>query len=511
MIFSFVFGFIQPFLSGKIVDDGIVKKNLEVLAILCGISLFLYVLNAILEIVKEKQRLFIYNKIRYDMERKAFLHLTKIKMNYFNDKNVSNIHQTIKEDISYISEVAGDETFQVLTSFLAAIGGGIALFCLEWRLGIAVILFMPVNCFASMILFKKNMSLAEKYINKSRGYNEWFGETVNGMKEIRLFGMQKKKENEIVEKQSELIELNNKQGLFQVENEQIQMLLLKTMSYVLYLIAGVLMVKNGITIGETVAFQTYALMLTGPISYGLMFLFQASSLIPSIKRHYAFMEYEEEEVGGEECKKNGDIVFEHLSFGYDEENMLLTDFDFRIQKGSKVAILGKNGVGKTTLLNLILRVVSPIQGDILFADKTIKDYDIFSYRKMFGVVSQNVYLFNASIRDNICLDESVGEEKLTQILQMVNLTGLISERGLDYIVGENGCMLSGGQKQKIALARALAHERPILILDEATSNLDKETIEILTGLFKSELKDNTVICVTHTKVISELFENKIYL
>lgn len=511
MSFSMLFGFVKPFISESIIDKGIVGQDLGVLIKLCGLALAIYFLSSFIEILMEKQRLSIYNGIRYSNEKKSFLHLLKVKMEYYNDKNISNIYQMIKEDISSISAIASADVFQVLSSFLSAIGGGIALFCIEWKLGLVTLLFMPINCLITVVLTNKNAALTRKFIKKNQAYNEWFGDMVNGVKEIRLFGIQKKKEAEIVEKQTELATYSNKQGILRVVNDQTQFLLLEMLSLLLYVIAGIIMAKSGITLGQIVAFQTYALMLTGPIVYGLGMIFQASTIFPFVERHRQFMEFEEEKSEGKECQESGDIVFNNVTFRYDEQNPLLTNLNFSIKKGSKVALLGKNGVGKTTLLNLILRTISPISGEITLSGENIDSYDILSYRTLFEVVSQNVYLFNASIKENICLNRDVSEERFEEVLELVNLQKLVFERGEGYIVGENGSKLSGGQKQKIAIARAIVQERPILILDEATSNLDVETIDILVKLFETELRNNTVICVTHTEAIADVFENQICL
>lgn len=511
LLFSMALGFVQPFISQRIIDDGLVGQNLRTLAVLCAVSLVLYSINSILEIIKEKHRLFIYNAVHYKLEKEAFMHLLKIKMDFYNDKNVSNIHQTIKQDVAAISSVVRDETFQILTAFLSAIGGGVALFCIEWRLGVAIVLFMPINALATWLMSRKNYTITNDYITKTTKYNEWFGETVNGVRDIRLFGIQRRKKKELTAKQEDLKDINTRQGMTYVKNEQLQLVLLQAMSMAIYMLAGILMYKSNISIGKIVAFQTYALLLSTPITMGLGLLFEASSIFPSIKRHFEFMQYDEETQGEKKCQGNGDIVFDNVAFTYNENKSLLTDISFRIEKGSKVAILGRNGVGKTTVLNLILRILSPVSGSITLSGEDISNYDIASYRELFGVVSQNIFLFNTSIRNNICLYREVSEERLEEVLRLVNLTELVAERGLDYKVGENGCMLSGGQKQKIAIARALIHERPIIVFDEATSNLDKETVGILTDLFDSELRDNTVICVTHTDGISDIFGNKICL
>ena len=204
-------------------------------------------------------------------------------------------------------------------------------------------------------------------------------------------------------------------------------------------------------------------------------------------------------------------MFRNICFFYNSENQLINDLNFTIPRGGKVALIGNNGVGKTTTLNLILRFLSPVSGQILMDGRNINEYEITSYRKMFAVVNQDVFLFNDSILNNICLYNDFDKHRLHEIIKLVNLDGLVNERGLSYNVGINGSKLSGGQKQKIALARALIYDSPVIILDEATSNLDLETISVIKKLLETEFKNRTVICVTHTMEISEIFKMKINL
>ncbi len=504
-------GFVVPFITQKIYDEGIAKKKFDILIILCVILFVIYIVNSINIIIKEKNRIKIYNGIRYDMQKDAFIHLTKIKMDFFKDKNPVNVFQTIKEDITAISDLVHSSTFTLLTGILTALGGGAALFIMNWQLGLVTLIFIPVNILFTRNIIKKIRPVSKEFIEKNRSYNEWFGDCVNGIMEVRLFGLEKTKEAEISSRHSTLIELSGKRSMLQICTSEIQTILLNSLSILIYIVAGIIMLFNNISVGKVVAFESTALMFTQPITYGVNMLFKLSNILPSIQRHYEFTNYEEEQYGENKDIATGDIVFENVSFRYINEKTLFENLSFTIKEQSKIGIIGKNGTGKTTLTNLILRILNPDSGRILLNGTDISDYDIYEYRKMFSVVTQNTFLFNMSIRDNICLDQKISEEQFEQIVDKVNLRSLINERGSGFIVGANGGMLSGGQKQKISLARALIQNRPFVILDEATSNLDVETIEIFSELFNTELKNKTVICITHKDAIKNLMEDFIEL
>lgn len=509
MLISLALSFIQPFVSEALIDEGIIARCFGTVCKMCGLLITIAVLTFCINLIKEKKRLSVYNNMRFDMEKDAFLHLSKIKMDYFRDKNISAIYQTLKEDISMISSIADADTFNSISSLVGALSGGIAIILLDWRLSLLVLIFVPLNATATLLIMKKNFPVSIKYISRSKDFNEWYGDAINGMKVIRLFTIQKQKENEIVEKVDKLKKLSKEQGFNIAMNMQIQSLIMRVFSISIYFVSGLILLKYDLTIGKVVAFETYAMMMTDPIIVGFSMLFGLSTIAPSIKRHLDFLKYPEEDESGSYNCVNGDLSFENVDFSYGNNSYVFRNVSFTIKQGSKVAVIGKNGSGKTTLLNLLLRIVDPTAGDITIDHVNINSYNINDYRKLFGVVSQDVYLFNASIRDNICLNREVSNDRLNYVIKIVNLKNLIDKKGYDCQVGENGGMLSGGQKQKIALARAIIEMKPIIILDEATSNLDVETIYAVGSLFDTELKNCTVICVSHTEEIIDLFENVI--
>ncbi len=170
-------------------------------------------------------------------------------------------------------------------------------------------------------------------------------------------------------------------------------------------------------------------------------------------------------------------------------------------KGSKTAIIGRNGSGKTTIINLLIRMYEPENGKILLGTENISDLSLSEYRDMVSVVSQQIYLFNDTIRNNICLYKQIDDTVIEEACKDSGLEDFIKEVSLDYVVGQNGAMLSGGQKQKIALARALVYDKPIIIFDEATSNTDAYSEKQINKLLNTKLKEKTVIVITHRKEI----------
>ena len=243
--------------------------------------------------------------------------------------------------------------------------------------------------------------------------------------------------------------------------------------------------------------------MTGPISAILNIGYLLSGIIPSTKRYYEFMALEEEKENEEGMTEPcfGDLELQNLSFSYEKDKAVLSDINIAFPKGSKTVLIGRNGSGKSTLISLLLQLYQPTGGKITLNGIDISEFVLREYRNMVSVVSQEIYLFNSSIRDNICMYKNIDDKTIMEACKDSGLADFISEVSLDYVVGQNGAMLSGGQKQKIALARALVHNSPVIIFDEATSNTDVYSEHQINGLLHTKLKEKTVIIITHKQEI----------
>lgn len=212
------------------------------------------------------------------------------------------------------------------------------------------------------------------------------------------------------------------------------------------------------------------------------------------------MELEEEDDSGTAGQlKLDDIRLEHVSFAYGDGESVLKNVSISFPGGSRTVLVGDNGSGKSTVASLLTRLHEPSEGRILLGTKDISELPVKSFRSLVSVVSQQIYLFNDTIENNICLYQNVDEGKLWSVCRDCGLEEFVKEVSFSYMVGQNGAKLSGGQKQKIALARALVHDRPVVILDEATSSTDACSSQRIARLLETCMKGKTVIVITHKK------------
>ena len=479
-----------PLLNRQIMDEGFIGENKSLLIELTLILMAIYGINSIIDIIKEKKRVEISAKLQYFLSEQSFAHLMKMKMSYFNNTNYAELLNNINTDIGKMVMISDESIFFVVTQTFNMIGGLIGLFIIDYRMSILVIIFIPIKC------------IVMKYFAKKQK----FGDTVEGIKEVKLFNIFDKKHNEFLIRQKGIIDKQKQMNMLSQWNIITDSIMVQLLSTVLYIVGGSLVFDLQLSVGSVFAFITYSSYVTGPISAILNIGYLLSGIIPSTKRYYEFMDLQEETESGKHLEPIfGELRLQNVSFSYEVGKPVLRAINLTFPKGSKTALMGRNGSGKTTIINLLTRVYNPVSGYILLNETDISEISLHKYRNMVSVVSQQIYLFNDTIRNNICLYQNVSDEVIRAACNESGLEDFLKEVSLDYVVGQNGAMLSGGQKQKIALVRALVHDKPIIIFDEVTSNTDSYSEYQINNLLHTRLKNKTVIIITHKReILSEV-------
>lgn len=495
-----------PLLSRRIMDDGFIGGDKELLVELVVSSFFIYMVIAVIDIIKEKKRVDIAANIQYFLSEQSFKHLMKIRTGYFSNKNYAEILNNINMDIGNMASIADNGVFFVLTQAFSVAGGMIGLFILDYRMALVVIFFIPIKIFMMKYFAKKRKLIMDEYIAESEKYAGWFGDTVGGVREVKIFGILGNKCEEFAGRQTSVISRQKKMNMLTQWNGLTDNVMVHLLLTIIYIIGANLVFDMRLSVGSVFAFITYSVYVTGPISAILNIGYLLSGIIPSTKRYYEFMDMEEENDDNQTLVPEfGDIEFRQVSFAYHNDKPILENINLIFPKGSKTALIGKNGSGKSTIIDLLLRMYTPTKGMILLAGNEILNISLDEYRNMFSVVSQDIYLFNDTIRNNISLYKQVEDKLILDACKDSGLSEFIEAVSLDYMVGQNGTMLSGGQKQKIALARALIHDRPIVVFDEVTSSTDACSEQQINALLHTRLKYKTVIVITHKdEILNEM-------
>lgn len=512
LIFNSIFSLLLPLLSQSIMDDGFLLGDNQLISKRVLQVMFLTIFIVSIDTLKDIIRIKIQSDLNSNLSKKSFEHLCKLDLEYFDTKNHSEISSNLKTDIRNVCMIADSSLFFVIAQLFSIVGGTIGLLILNYQLALLVILIIPIKFFISKFFAKQTKKIMTEYIVSEENYAKWFGDTINGIKEIKLFNMFEKNIDECSKLQKNIIDNNKSFNLIISYNSSVERLMSQLLISSIYILGAIQVLNLETTIGGVFAFISYTAYVTSPITAITNINQTLAGILPSVKRYTKFMDIKEEQNNGKLSCKNGDIIFKNITIIYESNNQIaLKDISFEIKKSSKVAIIGRNGSGKTTLINSLLRLYSYNSGSIELNGANIKDIELLSYRNIFSVVSQNVLLFDDTIYNNICLKHKFDQSVVDKAIEISGLADFIYENSLEYIVGENGALLSGGEKQKIALARAILHNKEILVLDEVTSNIDTNSEKIIYDFLFNSSIDKTIITITHDSNILKLMDKIILL
>lgn len=294
LLISSVLNLCMPLLSKQIMDLGFMEGNYELLIKLVLLSMIIYIVNLFIDVIKEKKRVEISAKIQYFLSEQSFVHLMKLDISYFNKINYAEIMNNINADVSKMSSVADSSVFFVVTQIFSMIGGVIGLFIIDYKMTLLVLAFIPIKYVIMKYFAKKQKSIMDDFIIKSQNYAGWFGDTVGGINEVKLFNILNKKHKEFDIYQRNVIDKQKEMNMLNQWNSTTDLIMLQMLSTVLYIVGANLVFNFQLSIGSVFAFITYSAYVTGPISAILNIGYLVSGIIPSTKRYYTFIDLAEE-------------------------------------------------------------------------------------------------------------------------------------------------------------------------------------------------------------------------
>lgn len=501
LLASTIISFLQPLVIRQITDEGMMRKDVPAILISAGILALLVMANQFLELAQTKLFVDIHNATYFRIFDEVFQKLMKSKKSFYEDQNSTEIMHYLQTDVSQVSSITDQYSIMSLSYIFRIVSGFIGLLIISWKLTLLVISVIPLKLFIVHVSSKRHEEAVDKSIEESREFSRWFGDNVNGVNEIKLWGLYKKKEDEFKKIQERMLVSQKRCTMIGAWNSFWEMIVEWSLSVLLYVIGGILVSFNGLTIGAVFAFVTYSSFVTAPLSSLLNIKLIFSQVLPSARRLFTFLDSDlEEENGNKEVHSIPPrIEFRNVSFQYDDNRPIIKDIDFQVSPGEKVAIIGKNGSGKTTIIELLLRFYNPKHGSILINGIPSENIPIEQYRNLFSVVPQNPYLFFDDIKNNIDLKGNATKLELNNAIQVSGADSFISRlpNGSKTKIGQNGAKLSGGEKQKLAVARAILKDAPIFILDEASTNYDVESISYFHSLIVNRLTSKSVILISH--------------
>ena len=438
------------------------------------------------------------------LREETFIHIESLSIAQINKNPIGKYVTKVTSDLNKISLLYSDVIVNLFKAILLIIIVIVMMFIISPTLTLYVLIITPILAVLSYFFNKLSRGQFRLVRGSISNINAYLNENLNGMKVIQIFNQEDKKKNEFDLKNKELKKNYIKQILiFSVFRPIIYFLYLSTRIIVLF--RGVFLIKDGaLTITSCVSFYNYISNLYNPIQT-LADLFQTmQNGFASSERIFELLdtkiEIENSEGALDIDHFNGKIEFRNVWFAYVDDNYILKDVSFVINPGDTVAFVGATGAGKTTILGLITRNYEINKGEILIDDIPIKNIKIESLRRNIGQMLQDVFLFSGTIKNNITLhDDRFTDEEILEAAKYVNADKLINklDGGMDYKVLEKGTNFSAGERQLISFARTIVHKPNILILDEATANIDTETEVLIQDSLEKMMSIGTMLVVAH--------------
>lgn len=442
-------------------------------------------------------------QIVYKLREEKFTHIHSLSLSFFNTTPVGKLVTRVSNDTEAVNELFSTILVKLFKNVVKIIGYAVVMLSINVKMAGISFLLLPLVAILTFIFRHLSRKAYQITRNKITELNTFLSEHISGMKLIQIFAREKEKYSEFEGKSMELYRANFREIMtFAIFRPSIY--LVSVIAMILVIRTGSLSVLNGsLSLGTLFVFITYISSFFEPIQELSEQLGTLQSSIASAEKIFSVLDVKPEIVSpADPAPVNilGEIEFRHVWFAYEEENYILKDVSFVIHPGEKAAFVGATGAGKSTILNLIGRYFDIQKGQILIDGIDIHEIDLDVLRGAIGQVQQDVFIFTGDIKSNISLNnEAISPDDVRRAAEIVNADPFIQKlpHGYDEPVTERGSTLSAGQRQLLSFARTLAYDPKILVLDEATANIDTETETLITQALARLMDGRTTIMVAH--------------
>ena len=493
---------IIPLVASHFIDQYL--GNLSQFALTVLIAYYgLYILQTLIQYMGNLLFARVSYSIVRDIRRDAFANMERLGMSYFDKTPSGSIVSRLTNDTETISDMFSG----LLSSFISAIFIFVTtlytMMVLDFRLTGLVLLFLPLIFILVNLYRKKSVKIIEKTRSFLSDINSKLAESIEGIRIIQAFNQEKRLQEEFDEINEEHYVYANRSVALDALFLRPAMSLLKLLGYaVLMAYFGYRGLYIGMTAGTMYAFIQYINRLFDPlIEVTQNFSILQTSMV-SAGRVFALIDqsnYEPVQADSELAIREGNIRFEHVCFSYDGVNQILDDISFSVKKGETIAFVGHTGSGKSSIINVLMRFYEFQSGRVLIDNVDIRNYSHQELRKNMGLVLQEPFLYHGTIKSNIAMYQEISDEEVKAAAEFVDADAFIQElpQGYDSPVSERGSSFSTGQRQLLAFARTVASQPKILILDEATANIDSETETLVQNSLEKMRKGRTTIAIAH--------------
>ncbi len=479
------------------IDFGAIEKILLILVCL-------YIVSALFSFIQGYIMSGISQKISYEMRNQISEKINRMPMKYFDTKTHGEILSRITNDVDTLGMSLNQSLTQLITSVTTMVGVLIMMLSISWIMTLAALVIIPLSMFA----VRKVVGRSQKYFKKQQRFlghvNGLVEENYGGHQIVRVFN----KEEEVTEEFNKLNdELYDSAWRSQFLSGMMQPLMafIGNLGYVMVsILGGWLAIRKTIEVGDIQSFIQYVRNFTQPINQLAQVANQLQSTAAAAERVFEFLDEEEEDqtvINPADVNDiKGNIEFEHVNFGYKENKTIIHDFSVNVKKGQKIAIVGPTGAGKTTIVKLLMRFYDVNSGSIKIDGHDIRNFNRSELREAFGMVLQDTWLFNGTIKENIRYGKlDATDEEVVEAAKSANVHHFIKtlNDGYNMVLDEEASNVSQGQKQLLTIARAILADPKILILDEATSSVDTRTELLIQKAMDNLMEGRTSFIIAH--------------
>ncbi|WP_124066131.1 ABC transporter ATP-binding protein [Clostridium sp. E02] len=503
IVITVLIGAVFPYIFGRLIDVIFYEKDLHLFFFVIEIYVFLFLVNQVFHFILNMNWAYLMTDFLFDIKEDIFKKVLSLKGQYLADMHSGDIIKRMSDDTEQIMELIHWNIFYAAGGIVNLGISIFFLFYINWGIALYSILITPVVVYSSRYFSRLSKRYHAENLKENGLLSSWVFEILKGMQEVKLLNAAGNVVCDYIGRTVKIIRIRIKVDRVEVFSERVNSGIQTLAQICLYGFAAVFIINGQMSIGEFTACIAYFAKCIGVFNSLNDKTMNISANMASIDRVAELFNEEEEDSTGDLTASeicNASVEFRDVSFSYEKAKTVLKEVSFKVEANRKISIVGASGTGKSTLVNLIYRLYEPERGEILIDGKPLSEYNLYRLRDQIGIVHQDSPVFDGSIRYNISYQADCNQDELIwNALRMVNLHEFVSSMkdGLDTCLGNGGIGMSGGQRQRLSIARALVKNPAILIFDEATSSLDGETESIVTDCWDVLSKNCTILIIAH--------------
>ena len=496
-------------LTGRIIDEGFIGGDFRLLVMLVCLAVVVVVASGLMGLLENYINTWVSQNVAKDMKNKMYAHLQQMSLRFFTINRQGDIITRMTGDISGVQSVITGTLTSTVSNVAVLVTSIVAMIQKNWLLALVGVAILPLFILPTKSVGKKRWKLTLQSQKKHDAANQILNETLNvsGQQLVKIFTNEEKEYRRYARINEDILKLNIKESMAGRWFRMAVGTFTNIGPMLIYLIGGVLILKTQntrLTVGDVTVLVTLLTRMYRPVSALLSVQVDFSRALALFSRIFEYFDMPIEIHNKPNAVKlnpmTGELRFNRVKFQYDEGKPTLRDVSFTVSAKNMTAIVGPSGAGKSTITNLVMRLYDVVDGSVTIDGVDVRDLDLEYLRKNVGMVTQEAYLFNGTIRENLCYAKAdATEAELIKACTEANIYDLIVRQpdGFDAVVGNRGIKLSGGEKQRLSIARVILKDPQILIFDEATSSLDSISESLIQEAIEPLLKGRTSLVIAH--------------